>query len=199
MLFRSPRQQESENLEPGQLAALTSADDHGFFDLIESVETGFHELTGLAEQMGGLMVSVVRPMDGLDLKNTKSAKVMNAKLAKLAKEMEPDCQAIGETGRALRDKTNDIDVSIRHLVRLAKSANQLVITEGVHGFLSGAQESLTSVGPVVDQMESLLDSMAPAEAASTLMRKALKPMRTGIVATSDSVRMLQKWGPELLN
>lgn len=197
----APSSQEAPNLKPGQQPHADTnndADDQGFFDLIESVEAGFGDVTGLAEKMGGLMTTVVRPMKGLDLKNSKSAKAMNAKLSGLAKAMEPDCRAIGETGRALRDRTNEIDVNIRHLVRLAKSVNQKEITEGVHGFLTGAQESLSTIGPVADQMEGLLNSMASAEAASTLMRKTLKPMRMGIVATSDSVRLIQKWGPELL-
>lgn len=177
----------------------TIDDERGLFDTLESVEADFKELTELADKMSGLMVSVVRPMNDLDFRGATSAKSMNAKLARLARAMEPDCRAIGATGIALRDKTNDVDVSIRHLVRMANSADQDAITEGVRGFLTGAKESLSSVGPVADQMESLLVSMAPAEAASTLMRKALKPMRIGIVATGDSVRVLQKWGPELLD
>lgn len=171
----------------------------GYFDTLESVETDFSELTNLAEQMSVLMVAVTQPMKNLDFSKATTAKSMNVKLAKLAKDMEPNSRAIGETGRALRDKTNDVDVSIRHLVRMAKSVDQPVITDGVRAFLSNAKQSLADVGPVVDQMEELLVSMAPAEATSTLMRKALKPMRMGIVATSDSVRLLQKWGPELLN
>ncbi len=174
-------------------------DAPGFFDTLESVEGDFQELTALAEKMSGLMVTVVKPMKDLDFSKTTTAKSMNAKLAKLAKDMAPDSKAMGETGLAMRDKTNDIDVSIRHMVRLAKSVEEPTIQDGVLAFLTNAKENLSGVGSVVDQMESLLASMAPAEAASTLMRKALKPMRTGIVATSDSVRVLQKWGPELLN
>lgn len=198
----SPRGRESENLEPGLMPAKTQGavdDERGYFDTLESVEADFQEVTALAERMGDLMNSVVRPMKELDFGNTTSAKVLNAKLARAAKAMEPDCRALGATGRALRDKTNDIDVSIRHLVRLSKADDQEVFTDSVRTFLTGAKESLASVGPVVDQMDALLTSMAPAEASSTLMRKTLKPMRVGIVATSDSVRIIQKWGPELLN
>lgn len=194
--------EDGPNLPEGPEPAATGQihdDAPGFFDTLESVEGDFKELTHLAEKMSGLMGTVVDPMKGLDFSKTTTAKSMNAKLAKLARDMAPDSQAMGETGRAMRDKTNDIDVSIRNLVRLAKSANEPTIHDSVLAFLTNAKENLSPVGSVVDQMEGLLKSMAPAEAASTLMRKALKPMRMGIVATSDSVRVLQKWGPELLD
>ncbi|QOT15752.1 toll/interleukin-1 receptor domain-containing protein [Paenarthrobacter sp. YJN-5] len=174
------------------------ADDRGFFEALEDLETDFEELTGLADKMSGLMTTVVLPMKTVDFESTSSAKQMNAKIAHLAKQMTPDSRALGETGRAIRDKTNTIDVGIRHLVRIAKS-NQGTIADGVRGFLEGAQTSLAGTTEVLEQMDGLLTSMAPAEAASSLMRNALKPMRSGIVAFSDAVRVIHKWGPELLD
>lgn len=174
------------------------AEKPGLFEAIENMESGFGELTGLAEKMGGLMTTVVEPMKSVDFGSASSAKEMNAKLARLAKQMTPDSRAIGETGRALRDKTNAMDVSIRHLVRMAKD-HEGPIAEGVRGFLEGAQTSLAGTAAVAEMMDGLLTSMAPAETASSLMRNALMPMRTGIVAFSDSIRVIHKWGPELLD
>lgn len=171
----------------------------GFLDAVESVQSDFEELTGLSETMSRLMGEVIAPLNTVDLSRSKSAKDMNAKLARLAKQMTPASTSIGETGRAMRDKVNNIDVSIRHLVRVAKSPEGAALAEPVLGFLTHAKKALHPATEVLDTMDGLLDSMAPAEAASSLMRRALKPMRTGIVAFNDSVRVIQKWGPELLD
>lgn len=164
-----------------------AADDRGYFEALEDLETDFEELTGLGDKMSGLMTTVVLPMKTVDFASTSSAKQMNAKVARLAKQMTPDSRALRETGRSLRDKTNVIDVSIRHLVRIAKD-NEGTIADEVRGFLQGARASLDGTADVVQRMDGLLTSMAPAEAASSLVRNALKPMRTVIVAFSDAVR-----------
>lgn len=174
------------------------ADDRGFLDALEDVETDVSQVTNLANEMGNLMSTVVLPMQTVDFSSASSAKEMNVKMALLAKQMDTDSRAIGEAGRALRDKTNAIDISIRHLVRLANE-NGEPIAGNVRNFLQSAQVSLENTTEVADQMNELLSSMKQAEAASSLMRNALKPMRSGIVAFSDSVRVIRKWGPQLLD
>lgn len=175
-----------------------AAEEPGFLEAIEKVEDDFAEMTNLVETMSGLMTSVVEPMGEIDLTSSNSAKEMNAKIALIANKMTPDSQALGITGRDLRDKVNSIDITIRSLVRIAK-ANPEHLADGVRGFLVTAQDSMSVATEVEEQMESLLTSMAPAEAASSLMRNALKPMRSGIVAFSDAIRVMSKWGPGLLD
>jgi len=184
------RQTDGENSE--------ALEEPGFLDAIAKVEEDFTEMTDLVNTMGSHMTSVVAPMGEIDIASSTSAKEMNAKVALIAKKMTPDSQALGNIGRDLRDRVNSIDVNIRSLVRLAKSDEEH-FAGGVRDFLKTAQSSMSVATEVEDQMEDLLTSMAPAEAASSIMRNALKPMRSGIVAFSDAIRVMSKWGPALLD
>jgi hypothetical protein len=124
---------------------------------------------------------------------------MTAKLGLLAKKMQPTSALIGTNGRAIRDKANSVDVSIRHLVRIGREDDVPALTNGVRDFLKKAKDGLGDTAAVVDQMNGLLNSMSTAEATSTLIRNSLKPMRSGILSLNDAIAVMQKWGPELLD
>lgn len=175
------------------------ADDRGYFDALADLEGDLDELKELTDEVGSYLGKVTEPMVDLDFSKVTSAKQMTAKLALVAKKLEPTSKLIGTNGRAIRDKANAIDVSIRHLVRLAGDDKVPLLTNGVRDFLKTAKNSLGSTSTVVDQMNGLLTSMATAEATSTLMRNALKPMRSGITGLNDAISVMEKWGPELLD
>lgn len=174
-----------------------ATEELGYLEAISKVEDDFDELTELAQKLSGLMGTVISPVNDVDLSAVSSAKEMSAKMALIANKMTPDSKEIGTIGRQLRDKASSIDVTIRALVRIAQ--DESTFTDQVHSFLVTAQESMKVTKEVQSQMDSLLTSMAPAEAASSLMRNALKPMRSGIVAFGDAIRIMRKWGPELLD
>jgi len=196
--------EEADVLEPAAASAGNNGvdegeDDRGYFDALGDMETDTEELTALMEQLGALMADVTAPMNDLDVGNVKSAKAMNVKLTLLAHKMKPVCDEIGETGQALREKANTMDVSVRRIVTVATSSGSPELIEPARAFLKTAQTSLSGAQQVENQMSGLLVSMAPAEAVSSVLRKTLKPMRTGIVAFNDAVRTFQKWGPELMD
>lgn len=183
--------------EHGSPGAEEDPEEMGYLEAIAKVEEDFGDLTDLAGQLGQLMQTVVLPTQEVDISNVKSAKEMTAKIGLLAKRMAPDSKKMGLVGRELRDKASSIDVTIRTLVRIAQ--DESTFTDQVRSFLVTAQESMEVTEEVQNQMDSLLSSMAPAEAASSLMRNALKPMRSGIVAFGDAMGIMRKWGPELLD
>lgn len=175
----------------------SGSEELGFLDAIASVEEDFEEMTSLAQEMGSLLNTVSDPVAEIDLGSVSSAKEMNRKLALVAHQMEPNSKALGEVGKKLREKTSSIDLTIRSLVRIANE-NGDPLAESVSEFLKNAHEAMSVTYEVEGQMASLLDSMAPAEAASSILRKSLKPMRSGIVAFSDAMQIMKKWGPDLL-
>lgn len=173
-------------------------DERGYFDAFADMEEEIAEITQLTERVGELMTEAVAPMGGINFSKVKTAKEMNIKLSTLSKLIQPKSILLGKAGQEVRDKANNIDVSIRHLVGITNAEGAEVLADGLRQFLKNTKESLANSGAVLDQMDGLLSSMAPAEQASSMMRNALKPMRSGIVAVNDAVRIFQKWGPELM-
>ncbi|MER2134462.1 MAG: toll/interleukin-1 receptor domain-containing protein [Arthrobacter sp.] len=180
-------------------SAADDKDEPGFVDAMSAMETDFEELTVLTNEVGSVLETLTAPMSEVDLTNASSAKQMNAKLGLMARKMAPSSQIIGDKGRAIRDKANSVDVSIRHLVRISAGGNIPGLEDAVRSFLQKAKDSLGDTATVVDQMNGLLGSMAMAEATSTLMRNALKPMRSGITALNDTIAVMQKWTPDLMD
>ncbi|WP_400158716.1 toll/interleukin-1 receptor domain-containing protein [Arthrobacter sp. BPSS-3] len=175
------------------------ADDRGYFDAMADLESDFEDLTRLTGEIGPLLETAVTPLGDIDFSSITSAKQMNAKLALASRQILPFATQIAEKGRAVRDKANSIDVSIRHLVRISTSGDVPTLETSMRDFLKNAQSSLGDTATVVAQMDGLLMSMATAEATSSLMRNALKPMRSGITAMNDTIAVIQKWGPELMD
>lgn len=174
-------------------------DQPGVFDDLESITDVAELVTADIHSMGELLNRITETVTATDLSKASSAKEMNNKLSLVAKRLEPTTKEISLVGINVRDNINHIDVAVRRLAVLAKDDETGIFGTPIGTLLESMSSSLGTAQEVEKSMSSLLASLGTPEAASSLMRKALKPMRVGVVAFGDGIRVLQEWGPKLLD
>lgn len=174
-------------------------DERGIIELSVDMTEDLNEVTGLALEMSTNLSRITESVGGIDFGNSTSAKELHVKFQTVAQRMKPHSAALGAGGLAIRKHVTQIDVSLRRLVSLQMSSNANADIDGLRGQLATIQTSLASVNETGMQMDALLESMEGAEIASSAIRKSLQPMRSGLTAFRDAVRIMKSWGPGLLD
>ena len=174
-------------------------DQPGVFDDLESITEVSGIVTKDIESMGDLLVEFSNTVTATDLSKASSPKEMNNRLSLLAKRVGPITDQVASTGINIRNNINNIDVAVRRLAVLAKDDATGVFGTPIGSLLESMSSSLGTAEKLEKDMTELLASMGTAEATSSLMRKALKPMRVGVTAFGDGIRVLQGWSPKLLD
>lgn len=183
----------------GQASALeVDDDDRGIVDLVSDIEDDLDKVTELAKGMSSSLTGLSGSVKGVDFNRTPSARELKTKFMTVAQRMKPHAKAIGEGGLAMRDTATQVDVSLRKLVALQLSSGVNTDVKELRGQLQRIQDGMLPVHETGEQMKALLDSMVGAESASSAMRQALKPMRTGLVAFGDAARIMTGWGPDMV-
>lgn len=196
---KSPAPKSKPDAQPESTSSDDDDEGGGFYDSLSEVEDNTEIVTGEMNTLGQLIVDVGEIVSTTDFSKMRSAKEMTAKLALISKQLEPKTKELGSVGISIRDNVDNIDVAVRRLATLAKEDESGAFAGPVRDLLESMSSSLTEAEGVGEQMNSLLASMGPAEVSSAMLRKALKPMRTGVTAFGDAILVIQGWGPELLD
>lgn len=140
----------------------------------EELRPAIEELGGAAKSAGSLPPNS-KPRDAL---------TWSLRVAEALKQPSLDVRTAG--GRLLA-KTKSLDGTV---IRLKAIASEIPILEEP---LTTALGKLSGLEEVSEQMAELLESLRPAELLSTALRKALRPLRSGLTDVNDAIAIIQSW------
>lgn len=166
-------------------------DAPGITELMESFTVDLATMTDAVNSLNPAMTefaetaqSVHAPKEGA---TPKDVQLWSFRLATAIRE---PAEKINREGERLFEATKMLDEAITNLYRLSND---------VPGMRSSIDETMVNFGDlsaVRDQLNSLLDSMKPAEALSVPLRKAIRPVRTGVTKVNDSIALIASWMPD---
>jgi hypothetical protein len=157
------------------------------------------ELQGRIEELSALLQRTMRSLEKFSTITTKSLSgdfpslsrnQQMAVLARLAKQIGPVSQALGQQGQALKMATASIDVDLRALMQAVESIDSTTFAPSA---LFGDLAGLSELDGVVASMDELLSMMKVAALMSVSLRKALRPATDGIQAIRTATMIVRGW------
>lgn len=169
-------------------------DEPGIAELTASLEIGFAELTVVGTEMGPAI-------EGLGQAASKAGKLdenmttqqLQTWSLKAARAFNEPSEKISELGERMFTTAKEVDLDMQRLRRIATEF--LSVSPDMAVNYNSSIEQLGGLDVVSSQLESLLNSMKPAEHFSVPLRKSLRPARRGLTRVTDSLRLIETWQP----
>lgn len=170
----------------------------GFIDRMGQIEEEFESMQGEVVALASALDAFPAIAQESDFSSVKSARHMLTQLTLLARKLDPLSQKIGASGGVVKASAQSIDDNLRSV---AKSLHEIQTEEQrqeLREQLTSMASTMETANGVGDQMTSMLTSMRQVESSSAAVRKALRPFRRGISDFRDALRIMQAWGPDML-
>lgn len=172
----------------------TEDDEPGLAELMESLEAGMKELGAVGTDMGPAIEGLGQAAGVAgNLTENPTAHQLQAWSLSAAQAFSGPSQKVSELGERMFTTTKKVDLDMQRLRRIA--IEFLPVGSAMAENYNSSIEQLTGLDTVTQQLNSLLNSMKPAESFSVPLRKSLRPARRGLTRVTDSLRLIDTWQP----
>lgn len=169
-----------------------SLDDDGFIELSESFSFTLTEMTAESSNLSDALSGLGDLPKPPDPHGGNSLAAVSRYMVQAAMALKAPSQRIGTSGERILSLALEADRDLRRMLVLAETSKAEGLELDVATVFSGV-EKMSELNPVVEQLQSLLDSMKTPELMSASVRKSLRPARTGITAVQDALRIVSEW------
>jgi hypothetical protein len=180
-----------EDLEDGE-----DGDDEepGIAELTASLENGLNELAAISSDMGPAIEGLGKAANSVGaLDKNSTAHQIQAWSLNAARAFREPSEKVSELGECMFNTTKKVDLDMQRLRRIA--VEFLPANRDMAVNYNQSIQQLTGLDVVSRQLNSLLDTMKPAEYFSVPLRKSLRPARRGLTRVTDSLRLIETWQP----
>lgn len=168
-----------------QIIELTEQLDQGFRSLATKITSATEHFTDVADRVG---------MWG-DLQRPKNPKAVNQYFFNIAHEIDAPSRQFHRAAAEAYNEAIAVDTAIRQMRQLTHSMTDSTARDTFNGVLrNGFLSSSSGTMNTIDQLEKLAPMIADAERLSALLKKSLRPTRSGIQIIKDVGGMMLDWG-----
>jgi hypothetical protein len=169
---------------------LDGDDSPGLAELMDSLQSGISALTASGTDMGPAIESLGNAVTSAgQLPDSPTPQQVQAWSLRSAKALQSPAEEISLIGERMFDATKSVDFDLQRFRRIA--IDVLPINSGLAQGYNDMVGQLEGLEVVSTQLNSLLDSMKPAEYISVPLRKSLRPARRGLTRVTDSIRLIK--------
>lgn len=169
-------------------------DEPGIAELTASLEAGLVELTAVGTEMGPAIEGLGKAAGKAgSLNENMTPQQLQTWSYSAARAFSEPSERVSELGERMFTTTKKVDLDMQRLRRIATEF--LSVSPGMAMNYNSSIEQLGGLDVVSSQLNSLLDSMKPAEYFSVPLRKSLRPARRGLTRVTDSLRLIETWQP----
>lgn len=169
-------------------------DEPGIAELTASLEAGLIELTAVGTEMGPAIEGLGQAAGKAgDLNENMTAQQLQTWSYSAARAFSEPSEKVSELGERMFTTTKKVDLDMQRLRHIA--IEFLSVSPDMAMNYNSSIQQLGGLDVVSGQLNSLLNSMKPAEYFSVPLRKSLRPARRGLTRVTDSLRLIETWQP----
>ncbi|WP_371152368.1 toll/interleukin-1 receptor domain-containing protein [Buchananella felis] len=184
---------ESESPSPASTTYTSSSDAPGLFDELATLEEQLKELTSIIAEGPDAIKKLGDAASIEPDPQVLSSAALKTWSFGVAEHLKGPANKIGDIGEKMFATTMRVHASMRNVREIA--IEYLPGDERPAKSYNESIQPLADLGNVAEQMNSLLESMRPAERSSAAIRRALSPARSGVAKIRDSINLIESLPP----
>jgi hypothetical protein len=129
--------------------------------------------------------------------NIGNARAANQYFFRIARDLDEPARTFYRTAAEAYNATLEADTTMRQIRQLAGELNEADVQDDFNATMAAAFADTSPLIEVVTGVNSVVPVIADAERYSALLKRALKPVRTGMQVLRDAVDILLAWAPAI--